>query len=198
MPQPLSSKNSNIPTKSSKRARSPPMRKFDIRDSSITSKAETSGKATHVARPQSALAGYTLWGSAVDGNAAPSTPSRPTSRCNHRQNDESTPKPLARNNQLTSASNHLQNRETNPPPLKRRAVESQINDGHMGDRNKLIEKDPKRKVTHSRINEGNIQFGASETKSAPPPRVEPFQSTPRRGHVRSVLPGFTDADKFGH
>lgn len=171
------------------------MRALDYSSSSQV-KGSAMRKATDMPRPASSLAGVTLWGTPVGAAAAPPQSPRPTSRCNHLQNAETVQTP--KSSKPTVAYNHLQNVETSPIAPRPKLTESRINESHLSNNPIADRKRPRCKVTTSRINEGSIVFGASDTPSRPPPpRVEPFQETPRRGHVRQVLPGFTDAHKFG-
>lgn len=172
------------------------MRRLDYSDSR-SAKGSQARKATDMPKPSSGLSGVTLWGTQVGGSEqqqAPPTPrSRPTSRSNHLQNVES---PTNEFHKRLRGHNHQQNVETSPANDRRKLTESRINQSHLSSVSPVYAKSPK-VIAQSRINEGSIVFGAhDEPKRAPPQRVEPFQETPRRGHVRQLLPGFTDAAKF--
>lgn len=174
-----------------------PMRSLDYSDSR-QAKGAGFRKATDMPKPANGLAGVTLWGTQVGATAdAPPTPrSRPTSRSNHYQNSQS---PTDNVRGTHRGHNHLQNVESSPTLERRKLRESRINQSHMSSTSPVCEKPFPKTCAPSRINEGSIVFGAhDEPKRMPPPRVEPFQETPRRGHVRQMLPGFTDAGKFGN
>jgi hypothetical protein len=170
------------------------MRQLDYSDSR-SAKGAQARKATDMPKPSSGLSGVTLWGTQVGSEAPPTPNSRPTSRSNHYQNAES---PTNEFHKRLRGHNHQQNVETSPVNERRKLTESRINQSHLSARSPVCDKSPK-PVSQSRINSSSIVFGASdEPKRAPPPRVEPFQETPRRGHVRQLLPGFTDAGKFNN
>jgi hypothetical protein len=164
------------------------MRSLDYSDSR---KAKETSKATDMPKPSNSLDGVTLWGTTV-GGASETAQRYPTPRSNHYQN---APSPTSDQAQLRGH-NHQQNAETSQMGERRKLHESRINESHMSSVAPASEKSTKARGP-SRINEGTIVFGASDApKRAPPPRVEPFQEAPRRGHVKQVLPGYSDASKF--
>lgn len=181
------------------------MRALNNRDSQAI-RNSTARKAAGLSRPASALSGVTLWGTTVTDTPASAAPAV-TRRSNHYQNCETLQTNVGPC-QPSPARNHLQNSETVQQPCRLKMKASQINDSHFRSHAPVVDGSTRRELQSStasrptsghssRINDGHIVFGAYDTpKRPPPPRVEPLSETPRRGHVRSTLPGFTDAYKF--
>ena len=174
-------------------------RELDVRDSSITSHLANSKKA--LAGPQKeSLGGVTLWGTSLaSGDYSENvSPPRPTSsRFSAARNRESFSESQVKLGQSKSH-NHFQNKETAEQDVLRKLASSRINDSHLG-MAPMGEKDAKFKMSPgcSKINSGNNIFGpAIAPARSPPPKIEPFVETPKRGNIKTTLKGYTDAVKF--